>query len=316
MKNLAMTNGFMNKRITDNMNANVLQYVYQTSQSMSHVRYHHRSFFINNSVEFSTTPFECDNIMFNMITCPQGYVEVTETKFENQSLTEEREWQRIDKSFMLGETEVTQDLFKQIMNFNYSICKGRNNPVEAVTWYDCAEFCNRLSDYFNLEHYYEIRNPVYGGNDNNDNPVPLSIHSVGEIIENKKSCGFRLPYAREWTLAALSGTNNKFAGTNQSDDVGRYAWIRDNSDYQTHPVAQKLPNEWGFYDMNGNVFEWTNDVVFIDISNNEITPYHCRVYGGSYGDYDLSYYDITKSNIYSTSNCSDVIGFRIARNVN
>ena len=40
------------------------------------------------------------------------------------------------------------------------------------------------------------------------------------------------------------------------DEVG---WYGGNSDWQTHPVGQKLPNAWGFYDMHGNVYEWCLD---------------------------------------------------------
>ena len=68
--------------------------------------------------------------------------------------------------------------------------------------------------------------------------------------------GFRLPRAAEWTDAAKAGTSNKYAGTNDFNSIGDYAWTINNSANTIKAVATKLPNEWGLYDMNGNVDEF------------------------------------------------------------
>jgi len=68
-----------------------------------------------------------------------------------------------------------------------------------------------------------------------------------------------LPTEAQWEFAARGGNLSqgyKYAGSNNLNNI---AWFNDNSNEQTHPVAQKQPNELGLYDMSGNVQEWCND---------------------------------------------------------
>ena len=128
----------------------------------------------------------------------------------------------ISKDYYMGETPVTQALWQAVMGDNPSGFKGDNNPVENVSWYDCLEFINKLNR-----------------------------------LTGRK---FRLPTEAEWEFAARGGNKSnhtRYAGSSNLDEV---AWCISNSGGNTHPVAQKKPNELGLYDMSGNVREWCNDI--------------------------------------------------------
>ena len=155
--------------------------------------------------------------------------------------------------YYIGKTEVTQALWKAVMGSNPSWFKGDNLPVENVSWNDCQEFIRKLND-------------LTGQN-------------------------FRLPTEAEWEFACRGGINSggyRYSGSDYIDDV---AWYDDNSRETTHPVAKKLPNELGIYDMSGNVWEWCNDWYGFYCSGAQINPKGPydglnRVYrGGSWGYY-------------------------------
>jgi formylglycine-generating enzyme required for sulfatase activity len=78
-------------------------------------------------------------------------------------------------------------------------------------------------------------------------------------LSKKTGRPYRLPTEAEWEYAARAGTTGRYyfdGGENRLDD---YAWYEANSDYETQDVGLKKPNEWGLYDMLGNVWEFTYD---------------------------------------------------------
>ena len=126
-------------------------------------------------------------------------------------------------SFLIGETEVTQELWTAVMNNNpsYSSHIGSQKPVNKVSWNDCQEFIRRLNSL------------------------------TGEQ--------FRLPTEAEWEYAARGGNKSRhftYSGSDNADDV---AWYKGNSDEQLQEVKKKKPNELGIYDMSGNAMEWCQD---------------------------------------------------------
>lgn len=108
---------------------------------------------------------------------------------------------------------------------------------------------------------------------------------------------YRLPTEAEWEYAGRAGSTTPYSFGKDSTNIDEYAWYAANSDEKTHPAGTKKPNQWGLYDMHGNVSEWTIDQYLPDYYkqfnkktavNPVDTPvklYPNTVRGGSYEDH-------------------------------
>ena len=155
----------------------------------------------------------------------------------------------------MGQTQVTQELWDTVMGNNPSKFKGKHLPVEKVSWFDCVRFCNELSRLEGLIPVYKIDD----FNDPYDDSNTYHYYKSGEesIVKwDRKANGYRLPTEAEWEYASKAGTEFIYAGSNNIDEI---AWYADNTNSETHPVAQLKANAWGMSDCSGNVFEWCND---------------------------------------------------------
>ena len=184
-------------------------------------------------------------------------VNVNGGKYTPSFFNEEREVFDIEVCRYL----VTQDMWMEVMEENPSEFKGGRRPVEKVSWWNALEYCNKLSEKYNLEPVYDLSKKEEG---------ILKINQLGEdseypnIADFKKTEGFRLPTELEWEWFARAGEiaiqdgtfNYAYSGSEVIDEV---AWYCDNSNNQTHDVGTKKPNQLGLYDCSGNVLEWCYD---------------------------------------------------------
>jgi formylglycine-generating enzyme required for sulfatase activity len=126
----------------------------------------------------------------------------------------------LSQPFWLAQTEVTQAQWEAVMGTNPSRFKGTNLPVENVTWTAAQGFIAKLN--------------------------------AKQILPDRWK--FALPTEAQWEYACRAGKEGP--GFHRLDEV---AWYDRNSGGMTHKVGQKTPNNWGFYDMHGNVWEWCAD---------------------------------------------------------
>jgi hypothetical protein len=127
----------------------------------------------------------------------------------------------ITRPFYIGKFEVTQEQYEQLTGSNPSVFKGRELPVEYVSWQDAENFCRRLSE--------------------------------------KAGCLVRLPTEAEWELACRAGSAQRYHSGDSVEDLAKAAWYAGNSDGRPQPVGRKEPNRFGAHDMHGNVWEWCED---------------------------------------------------------
>ncbi len=191
------------------------------------------------------------------------------------------------EAFEMMTTEVTQAMWMEVMETNvrqlfesssgrYLFGEGETLPMYYVSWTDAQEFINRLNS----------RDP--GKN-------------------------YRLPTEEEWEYACRAGTSTRFYSGNTEQDLARVGWYQGNSNGSTHPVAQKQPNNWGLYDMHGNVAEWCSTYCTHSFWTNQ-WPGNFRVLrGGDFLLYDRNCRSAQQSG--GNPDSRDVSGFRIVRDV-
>ncbi len=160
-----------------------------------------------------------------------------------------------------------------------------NHPVVHVSWLDATAYCNWMS--------------------------------------RKTGKKYRLPSEADWEYAARGGKKTREYQYSGSNDVGKIAWYKENSDDNTHKIGILEPNELGIYDMSGNVWEWCEDFWHENYEGapNDGSPWlkkgnqNYRVSrGGSWDSNDYLCRISYRGNILPKTR-SDLLGFRIVRDI-
>lgn len=177
---------------------------------------------------------------------------------------------RIPRTYAIATTEVTNEQFERFLAAvpDYAArwkaataarfgdpprlaaySRTPDSPQVGVSWYDAARYCNWLSERPGIPSDQWI----YSENIDAGRGIELPTDYLHRT-------GYRLPTEAEWEYAARAGTTTSRHFGDNDDLLPRYAWYDGNTNRErAYPVAQRLPNQWGLFDMLGNVWEWTLD---------------------------------------------------------
>ena len=160
----------------------------------------------------------------------------------------------ITKAFYLGRTEVTQEQWMKVMGENPSLFQQSNaKPIAEV--YLSKKFIDETKIKMTAEEAKAKADSAAKAVKFN----PVEVISWDDCQKFCAKTGMILPTEAQWEYACRAGVDKATYG--ELDQIG---WNFDNANLTTHSVGQKAPNALGFYDMIGNVFEWTNDCYEVD----------------------------------------------------
>jgi formylglycine-generating enzyme required for sulfatase activity len=205
--------------------------------------------------------------------------------------------------FYLGRYEVTQGEYEAVMGANPSRFRGADLPVEGVSWYDAILYCNARS-------LREGLSPVY---------------TIGEreIVRDPEAGGYRLPTEAEWEYACRAGTETAFnrgaaITTAEANYDGNYPYNKSGKGVfrrKTTAVGSFAPNDWGLYDMHGNVYEWCWDAYGPYAAGTSLeSPIAAEglIRGGSWYSEGRFLRSANRARAHHSGR-ADYIGFRVAR---
>jgi formylglycine-generating enzyme required for sulfatase activity len=274
---------------------------------------------------------------------------------ENRRSDESQHTKRIRRTFALSAKPVTKEDFLRFRaKFSHSEFRRYPEPtcpIGGVLWYEAAAYCNWLSKQEGIpqeEWCYEpktSRSAAFVASTTallGSPSVPGALLSVSALIPGRSASGeyaegmklkadylhksgYRLPTESEMEYATRAGAVTSRYYGETAKLLEKYGWFWDNSKERTWPVGSKKPNDWGLFDMHGNVWTWCQEryrpypegeegKVFEDTE--DILPINNQDYrvlrGGSFTSLASNFRSAYRGGLLPT-NRDDVVGFRPAR---
>jgi formylglycine-generating enzyme required for sulfatase activity len=168
-----------------------------------------------------------------------------------RSSNEQLHRQRIGRTFALAVKPVTIARFQRFIKdpgkTNNQFAPSGDCAAGGTNWYEAAAYCNWLSEQEGVpkeQWCYET---------NREGLVTRLKEHYLDLV------GYRLPTEAEWEHACRAGAvTSRYYG--ESDELlGNYGWYASNSANRSWPVGMLKPNDFGLFDMHGNVWVWCQD---------------------------------------------------------
>jgi formylglycine-generating enzyme required for sulfatase activity len=164
-----------------------------------------------------------------------------------------RHWTRISRSFAIASKEVTVDQFLRFRK-HHSVSRQHapsdDCPVNNVSWFDAAKYCNWLSEQEGIPPDQWCYEP------NAEGKYAPGMKMAANYLQRT---GYRLPTEAEWEFACRAGAVTRFYFGESDELLPRYAWYQKNGPNKSWPVGSLKPNDFGLFDMHGNDWEWCQD---------------------------------------------------------
>jgi len=161
----------------------------------------------------------------------------------------------IDHSFAVATTPVTRGQFQRFIRargwtytYTHKYSPDPDCPATAVNWFVAAQYCRWLSEQEKVPEDQMCFPPI--------DKIKQGMRLPADYLSRT---GYRLPTEGEWEFACRAGAiTRRFYGSSE-ELLRNYGWYAGNSQVRAHPVGRLKPNDFGLFDMHGNIWQWCQE---------------------------------------------------------